>query len=100
MDKTVDDQARVSHVDDDAKSSHLEDAERGKVLINERVLLSSEIEPRQRRSFFCTRCKCEGKFCDVIVDSGSTDNLVLEVMVSKLKLKRKTHPQPYWISWM
>ena len=84
-------------MDEDTQLSHSEDAERGEVLANERVLLSSKIEPRQRRIFFCTRCKCEGKCCDVIVDGGSIDNLVSEEMVSKLKLKRKKHPQPYRI---
>ena len=56
--------------------------------MNERILLSGETEPGKRRSLFHTRCKCEGKCCDVIIDGGSTKNLVLEEMVSKLKLKR------------
>ena len=30
--------------------------------------------------------------CDVIIDGGSTNNLVLEKMVMKLKLKRKKIP--------
>ena len=85
-------QARVAHVDEDAHSSHSEDAERGETLVNERVLLSGETEPGQRRSLFHTRCKCEEKCCDVIIDGGSTDNLVSEEMVSKLKLKRQKHP--------
>ena len=75
-------------MDEDAHSSHSEDAERGETLVNESVLLSGEIEPGQRRSLFCTRCKCEDKGCDVIIDGGSTDNLVSEEMVSKIKLKR------------
>ena len=79
---------------------HLEDAERGEVLVNERVLLSSETKLGQRRSLFCTRCKCKDKCCDVIVDGGSTGNLVLEEMVTKLKLKREKHPQPYRIAWV
>ena len=68
--------------------------------MNERVLLSGETEPGQRRSLFRTRCKCEDKFCDVIIDGGSTKNLVSEEMVSKLKLKREKHPQPYRIAWV
>lgn len=87
-------------MDDDAQSSHLEDAERGEVMVNEMILLSGETELGQRRIFFHTRCKCEGKCCDVIVDGGSTDNLVLEEMVSKLKFKREKHPHPYQISWV
>ena len=53
-DRRADGQARVAHVDEDAQSSHLEDPERGEVLVNERVLLSGETKPRQRRSLFCT----------------------------------------------
>ena len=67
--------------------------------MNERVLLSGETEPRQR-SLFCTRCKCKDKCCDVIIDGGSTNNLVSEEMVSKLKLKIEKKPQPYQISWV
>ena len=61
--------------------------ERVEVLVNERVLLSGETKPRQR-SMFHTRWKCEDKCFDVIIDHGSTNNLVSKEMVSKLKLKR------------
>ena len=96
----ADGQARVAHVDEDAQSSHSKDVKRGEVLVNERVLLSGETEPGQRRSLFHTRCKCEDKCCDVIIDGGSTNNLVSEEMVSKLKFKREKHPQPYHIAWV
>lgn len=33
-------------------------------------------EPLQRKTIFRTTCKSEGKVCQVIVDSGSTYNLV------------------------
>ena len=79
---------RVTHIDEDAISSHSKDVERGEVLVNRRVQLSGEIEPNQRRIFLHTRCRCEDKCCDVIIDGGSTDNLVSEMMVTKLKLKR------------
>ena len=68
--------------------------------MNERILLSNETELGKRRSLFHTRCKCEDKFCDVIIDGGSTDNLVSEEMVTKLKLKMKKHPHAYWIAWV
>ena len=61
--------------------------------------MSGENEPDQR-SLFHTRCKCEDKFCDVIIDGGSTDNLVLEMIVTTLKLNRQKHPHPYHISWV
>ena len=75
-DRRVDGQSRVTHVDDDAQSLHSKDVERGEVLVNERVLLSTKIEPGKRRILFHTRCKCDGKCCDVIVDGGNIDNLV------------------------
>ena len=85
-------------MNEDAHSSHSEDGKRVETLVNERVLLSGEIELGQRRSLFHTRCKCEDKCCDVIIDGGSTKNLVSEEMVTKLKLKRDKHPQHYRIS--
>lgn len=36
----------------------------------------------------------------MIIDSGSTDNLVSTKMVDKLGLVKTTHPTPYKISWM
>ena len=76
---------------------HYEDVER-EVLVNRRVLLSGETEPDERRTLFHTRCKCEDKCCDVIIDGGSTNNRVSKKMVTKLKLKRQKHPHPYCIA--
>ena len=63
-----------------------------------RALVTEEKELEQRKNLFLTRCKCEDKCCEVIIDRGSTDNLVLEEMVAKLKLKRERHPHSYRIS--
>jgi hypothetical protein len=68
-----------------------------------RVLIKSEKEakePTQRKSLFRTVCKSRGKCCKVVIDSGSTDNLVSTEMVEKLGLKRTTHPFPYKVSWL
>ena len=87
-------------INEDVKSSHSKDAKRGEVLVDKRVLLSGETKLDQRRILFCTRCKCEDKCCDVIIDSGSTNNLVSENMVTKLNLKRKKNQRPYRIAWV
>ena len=55
-------------MDEDSKSSHSQNDKRGEVLVDRRVLLSGENELDQRRSLFYTRCKCEDKCCDVIID--------------------------------
>ena len=36
----------------------------------------------------------------MIVDSGSTDNLVSTEMVEKLELETVAHPSPYKFSWL
>lgn len=42
----------------------------------------------------------QGKVCKVVIDFGSTDNLVAVEIVEKLKLKRIPHPTPYKVSWL
>jgi hypothetical protein len=38
--------------------------------------------------------------CKVIVDSGSTDNLVSTEMIEKMELETIEHPNPYRVSWL
>jgi hypothetical protein len=75
----------------------------GESLLMKRVLIKSEKEakePTQRKSLFRTVCKSRGKCCKVVIDSGSTNNLVSIEMVEKLGLKRTMHPTPYKVSWL
>jgi hypothetical protein len=80
-----------------------EDAGSGKSLTVHKVLLKPEKEVEdtaQRCRLFRTTCKAKGWKCKVIVDSGSTDNLVATEMVEKLELKTHKHPSPYKVSWL
>jgi hypothetical protein len=81
-------------VDEDVEFSHSKDDERGEALVVRRDLLNVEKEPDQRKNLFRTRCKCEGKVCNVIIDRGSTNNLFSEEMVTKFHLERRKHPKP------
>jgi hypothetical protein len=54
----------------------------------------------QRNRLFRTACKTKDMVCKVIVDSGSTDNLVSTEMVEKLELEMIDHPSPYRVSWL
>ena len=68
-----------------------------------RVLVNIEKQVHelvQRKSLFRTRCKSQGKCCKMVIDSGSTDNLVSTEMVEKLGLKRMKHRTPYKVSWL
>jgi hypothetical protein len=54
----------------------------------------------QRTRLFWTTCKTKDKVYKVIVDSGSTNNLVSTKMVENLELEMIDHPSPYKISWL
>jgi len=72
-------------------------------LVLNKVLLKPTKETTkqtQRKALFQTMCKSHGKCCKLIIDSGSTDNLVAIEMVEKLGLKRLKHPTPYKVSWL
>lgn len=88
----------------EAQPREVEDmAETGEALILNKVLIkpTKEVaETTQRKALFRTVCKSHGKCCKVIIDSGSTDNLVATEMVEKLGLKRLKHPTPYKVSWL
>eukprot|EP00253_Pinus_taeda_P015339 PITA_15339 len=80
-----------------------EPPEVGESLMLRRTLLKTkkEIEePAQRKNLFRTTCKIKGKCCKVIIDSGSTNNLVSTEMMEKLGLAKTVHPTPYKVSWL
>lgn len=77
--------------------------ETGEALVLNKVLLkpAKEIaELDQRKALFRTVCKSQGKCCKLIIDSGSTENLVVVEIVEKLGLKNLKHPTPYKVSWL
>ena len=78
------------------------DSEKGENLMFRRVLIKepSKEEPKQRRALFRIKCKILGKVCKVIVDSGSTDNIISEEAVQKLKLTKIPHDHPYRVTWL
>eukprot|EP00253_Pinus_taeda_P023394 PITA_23394 len=73
----------------------------GEALVLHKVLLKpvdENVEQTQRKDLFRTVCKSQGKCCKMIIDSGSTDNLVSTEMVEKLGLKHLKHPNLYRVS--
>jgi hypothetical protein len=80
-----------------------EDTEGRRSLMMWKVILKLEKElenPSQRNSLFRTACKTKDIVCKVIVDSGSTNNLVSTKMVEKMELETVAHPRPYKVSWL
>ena len=46
------------------------------------------------------RCTLQGTLCDLIIDSGSQENIISKDVVERLQLETKTHPNPYPIGWV
>jgi hypothetical protein len=85
------------------KNVEAEAIEDGESLMMRKVLLNPEKEVEkivQRNSLFMTACKTKDMVCKVIINSGSTDNLVSTEMVEKLELETTAHPNPYKVSWL
>lgn len=41
-----------------------------------------------------------GKVCEVIIDGGSSENLVSKAFVKALNLNTMKHPHPYSVGWV
>ena len=92
-----------SHFWSSKKECWGEEVEDGKFLMTRKVILNPEKEakePVHRNSLFRTSWKTTDKVWKVIIDSGSTDNIVSTVMVEKLELETNAHPNPYKVSWL
>ena len=97
----------------DRRETHITEAQRrdaenddadGEISLGmHKILLAPEKEVDssvQRSRLFRTACTTRERKCKVIVDSGSTDNLVSTEMVEKLELETTRHPSPYKVSWL
>ena len=54
----------------------------------------------QRNKIFRTRGTINDKICNVIIDSGSTENIVFKALVDVMGLSTENHPTPYRIGWI
>ncbi|XP_020587937.1 LOW QUALITY PROTEIN: glutamate receptor 2.9-like [Phalaenopsis equestris] len=62
----------------------------------EKLLLAPIVEKEsQRHRIFHTRCAVMGKVCDLLIDSGCTENIVSKRMVKALQLNTTKHPNQY-----
>lgn len=41
-----------------------------------------------------------GKICQLVIDSSSCKNVVVEEVVNKMKFEIVQHPNPYKLSWL
>jgi len=85
------------------RNVEVEVVEDGKPFMMRKIVLKpkKEVEaPVQRNNMLRTTYKTKDRVCKVIIDSGTTDNLVSTEMVEKLELETTAHPNPYKVSWL
>ncbi|PKU79630.1 putative mitochondrial protein [Dendrobium catenatum] len=71
------------------------------VCILEKLLLAPRhAVPTQRNALFRTKCTIQGKVCELLVDSGCTENVISRSVVQALQLKTTKKSHPYKISWV
>ncbi|KAK0592948.1 hypothetical protein LWI29_028173 [Acer saccharum] len=83
----------------------LEAEEGGNEKINcivQRVFLTPKkgLEISTRHQVFRTNALVNGVTTNVVIDTGSSENLVSKKLVRKLKLSIEKHPQPYGLRWI
>lgn len=54
----------------------------------------------QRHNLFRSKCTINGKVCDVVIDSGCTENIISRGVVQALQLKVTKNSNPYKIGWI
>ncbi|GJY78933.1 zinc finger, CCHC-type containing protein [Tanacetum coccineum] len=70
-------------------------------LVRQLVLTSTKkSEDSQRHNIFQTRCNINHYVFNVIIDEGSSENIISRDFVTRLKLTPKKHPKPYKIGWI
>lgn len=77
-------------------------ADVGHLLVVRRTCLALRIreDTSQRHKLFHSRCTINDRVCNLIIDSGSCENVIAEEVVSKLKLPIQPHPSPYKLGWI
>ncbi|XP_021758696.1 uncharacterized protein LOC110723661 [Chenopodium quinoa] len=92
---------QVEDIEDENNEEVLH-ADEGKSLVIRRILNAAPVKEDEwlRNNIFQTQCTSHGKICDVIIDSGSCENVIAATMVEKLKLPTKDHPYPYKLTWL
>ena len=73
----------------------------GRSLVIQRLLLTLRVEySDQWNEIFRARCTINKRIFDLIIDSGSVENIASKILVTKLGLKTEKHPSPYKIGWI
>ena len=78
-----------------------EDDDEGRSYVMRKLMLThKQEESTQRHQLFKTRCTINDKMFELIIDSGSFENIISREAVRELKLPMEKHPHLYTIRWI
>jgi len=85
-----------------AEEECVEEVDKGELPMLRRALSGQKALNHEdhRENIFHIRHTINGHVCSLIVDGKSCANVAFTILVDKLQLKIKPHPQPYSIQWL
>ncbi|PKI63420.1 hypothetical protein CRG98_016087 [Punica granatum] len=69
-------------------------------MVRKSMLAPKQEDQSQRNKLFRTRCNIHSLTFNLIIDSGSQENIIGRAVVQKLELPIEKHPNPYSIDWI
>ncbi|XP_010276232.1 PREDICTED: uncharacterized protein LOC104611026 [Nelumbo nucifera] len=69
-------------------------------IVRKLMLYQRSKDTTQRHRMFRTRCTVQGQLFELIIDSGSQENIIGRDVVRKLQLIPEKHPNRYTIGWI
>ncbi|XP_077246136.1 uncharacterized protein LOC143886018 [Tasmannia lanceolata] len=94
--------ATYDEEEDEVDGDELVYGDTGEALMIRKTLLGPKQDVDEdwlRSNLFYTTCTIGGKVCKLIIDGGSSENIISHEAVTKLNLKPEQHPRPYKLSW-
>ena len=97
-------EAEVNDIEDEDDEESLElEVDKGELLnciVQKKLLVSKFEKDNQHNKIFRTHGTINDKACNVIIDSGSNENIVSKAWVDLMGLSTKKHPATYRIGWI
>ncbi|XP_031402567.1 uncharacterized protein LOC116212133 [Punica granatum] len=69
-------------------------------MVRKLMLAPKQEDQSLRNKLFRTRCNIHSRTFNLIIDSGSQENIIGRAVVEKLELLVEKHPNPYLIGWI
>ena len=86
--------------DGDGEKEAEDDVEGQSYVVRKMMLTYKQEENTQHHQLFRTRCTINNKPFQLIIDSGSFENIISKEVVKELKLPVAKHPHLYTIGWI